>query len=59
MVEGILHRFGGQDNPNAPLFRAIDLFTHMREEVGPLNQEIIVTCHFVAHALTPFISVLL
>ena len=37
----------------------MDMFTHIREEVGPLNQEIIVTCHFVSHHLTPFIPVLL
>ena len=28
----------------------------MREEMGPLNQECIVTCHVAPHDLTPFIS---
>jgi hypothetical protein len=37
-------------------FRALDLFTHMREEVGLLNQELIVICHVASHSLTPFIS---
>ena len=55
----IVHRFDCQDNPNAPLFIAMDMFTRIREEVESLNQEIIVTCHFVSHHLTPFNPVLL
>jgi hypothetical protein len=35
------------------------LFSLIHEEMGPLNQALITTCHFTIHDPTPFISILL